>query len=88
MDKIKNAYIAVKRLAHPETGEPFKDDEGAFYLVEHDDPCLAKKEFANVIEVAECIADHNHRCLSDKQFAKSNKPFTGEYILLNVITVD
>jgi len=79
MSKIKNAFVACKRLQSPATGEPFKDDEGAFYLVDHDHPCLANKEFTSPNDVATCIADYNS--------LNTLQPFTGEYILLNVITV-
>ena len=76
MGTIKNTFKAVKRLEAG--GKTFKDDDGAFYLVDHDHPALAGKDFVNPNELATILNDYNQ--------ANPKDPFTGEIILLNIIT--
>jgi hypothetical protein len=76
MGAISNSFKAVKRLQAE--GKTFKDDDGAFYLVDHDHPAIAGREFVNPNEMATAIKDYNT--------ANPKQPFQGEIILLNIIT--
>jgi hypothetical protein len=76
MQTIKNSFVPVKRLY--QGGKLFKDDDKAFYLVDHDHPALAGKEFVNAVQVAETIADWNR--------ANPDNQFNDEIILQNIIT--
>lgn len=75
---VKNVLVPVSRLKDA-NGATFKDGEGAMYLVDNSHEALAGKEFANSIEAMQCIQDYN---------ARSKDPFTGELILINVITFE
>lgn len=80
---MKNAFIAVERFK--KDGELFTDAEGCFYLQPHSHPMLAGREFANPGEAIQAIRDNNNRAVNPNAML-SAKPFTGELILLNIIT--
>lgn len=72
---MKNSFIPVRRKA--DNGETYKDEEGAFYLEDHDHEALEGKEFCNPSEAVQCVRDWER---------STNKKFEGELILLNVIS--
>lgn len=73
---MKNVFVPHER--HTESGKLFTDAEGCSYLKPHSHDLLKGKEFANPAEMAMLIADHNN--------ANPQNKFTGEVILLNILT--
>ena len=73
---MKNAFVAYER--HTQGGKVFADADGCHYLRPHSNKLLQGKEFANPGECITLIRDHN--------IANPSDQFTGELILLNVIT--
>jgi hypothetical protein len=73
---MTSAFIAVERFRKAE--KLFKDADGCHYFKDNEHPALKGKEFANVHEAMQTIADYNS--------LKGVEPFKGEVILLNVLT--
>lgn len=78
---MTNEFVPVER--HRQGGKVFSDADGCFYLRPHSHPLLKGKTFANTGEMLVLITDHNN---SLDVRSGNVKPFTGEVILLNVLT--
>jgi hypothetical protein len=73
---MTSAFIPVQR--YRKADELFKDADGCHYYRDCEHPAVKGKQFANIQEGLQAIADYNQ--------LKGVESFTGEIIFLHVFT--